>query len=282
MPDLASVHPQIVHFVVALIVVGVAFRLVSLLANVRWLVLAASTLIALGAAASVLAVRSGLDAHGAVERVPGARAAVAEHEVWGERARNTFLILLVIEAAATAVAVRRPLAARRAGVVAAVAGFIAVALLYKAGAAGGDLVYSYAGGVGIRSGAPEDVNRLLIAAAHHQAEADRKAGKLMEAAALTDLVADRFPDQLELQLARVESTINDLKLPQVALERLATIHLPTDDTRLRVRAGLLRSDALAAAGDVMAARQVLEMLKAEFPSNQQIKRRLAELPSSTQ
>lgn len=277
MPDLAAVHPQIVHFVVALIVVGVAFRLVSLLANVPWLLMAATTLVALGTGASVLAVRSGLDAHGPVERVPGVRAAVIAHEEWGERARNAFLVLLVLEAAATAIAVRRPSLARRAGMVAAVGGVVAVGLLYKAGAAGGDLVYSYAGGVGIRSGVPEDVNRLLIAAAYHQAAADRRAGRLAEAAALTDLVADRFPWQLELQLARVESTINDRNSPQAALDRLDTIQLPTDDTRIRVRAGLLRSSALAAAGNVTAARQVLETLKAEFPGNRQIQSKIGEL-----
>ena len=93
-------------------------------------------------------------------------------------------------------------------------------------------------------------------------------------------MADRFPDQLELQLARVESLINDRKNPAAALARLDLIRVPTDDPRMRVRAGLLRSDALAAAGDVTAARQVLETLKSEFPANTQVQRRLADLPPS--
>jgi Tetratricopeptide repeat len=46
---------------------------------------------------------------------------------------------------------------------------------------------------------------------------------------------------------------------------------------MRVRAGLLRASALAASGDTTAARQVLETLKSEFPTNAQIQRRLAEL-----
>jgi uncharacterized membrane protein len=280
MPNIAALHPQIVHFVVALIVVGVAFRWVSLVVKQTWLPTAAAVLIALGAGASALAVRSGLDAHGPVERVPGARPAVVAHEEWGERARNAFLLLLVFEVVAAALAARQRSGARTAGLVAAIVGLGAVGVLYRAADAGGELVYSYAGGVGIRSGDPADVNRLLVAAAHHQAALDRQSGKLPEAAALMEMVAARFPEQLELQLAQVESVINDRKAPQVALQRLDAIHVPTEDVRMRVRAGLLRSSALAASGDTTSARQVLETLKSEFPTNPQIQRRLAELSQS--
>lgn len=280
MPNLAAIHPQIVHFVVALIVAGVFFRWLSMVWSARWLSPAALALVVLGTGASLIAVRSGVDAHGPVERVPGARAAVVAHEEWGERARNAFLVLLVFEVVAATLAARQIAAARPAAAAAAVAGLIAVGVLYKAGDAGGDLVYDYAGGVGIRSGNPADVNRLLIAAAHHQANLDRQQGRPADAAALLGTVADRFSEHLELQLARVESIINDLKDAPAALVRLDAIRVPTDDTRLRIRAGLLRSSALASSGDVMAARQVLETLKAEFPANAQIQRRLAEITAT--
>lgn len=106
-------------------------------------------------------------------------------------------------------------------------------VLYRAAAAGGELVYSYGGGVGIRSGDPADVNRLLIAAAHHQAAQDRRTGKLSEAAALMALVAGRFPEQLELQLAQVDSVLVDRKAPQAALVRLDSLRVPTEDTGSR-------------------------------------------------
>ncbi len=282
MPSIAALHPQVVHFVVALIIVGVAFRWLSLVIHQAWLPTAAAALVALGTLASVAAVRSGTDAHGPVERVPGVRPAVVEHEEWGERARNSFLVLLVFEVVAAALAARQHSRARSAGLVAGVVGLVAVGVLYRAAEAGGELVYSYAGGVGIRTGDPADVNRLLIAAAHNQAALDRQSGKMGEAAALMDFVAARFPEQLELQLAQVESIVNDRKAPKDALTRLDSIRVPTDDVRMRVRAGLLRAGALAASGDANAARQVLETLKAEFPTNVQIQRRLAELsqPSS--
>lgn len=276
MPSLAALHPQIVHFVVALIVVGVAFRCLSLALRTSWLPVVSAVLIALGTAASIVAVRSGQDAHGPVEQVPGARSAVLAHEVWGERARNVFVVLLVFEAVAAAMALRQRPRARTASTAAALVGLVAAGLVVRVGALGGDLVYGYAGGVGVRSGNPADVNRLLIAAAHHQAALDRQSGKLAEAGALTDLVASRFPDHLELQLAQVESLIIDRKNPRAALARLDQMSVPTDDPRMRVRAGLLRASALAAAGEASAGRQVLETLKTEFPTNGEIQRRLAE------
>lgn len=277
MPNIAALHPQVVHFVVALVVVGVLFRLLSLLVKAAWLSPAAFALVAFGSAASVVAVRSGIDAHGPVERVPGARPAVVEHEEWGERARNAALLLLVVEAVAAALTARHVSTARVAQIVAAVAGVITVGVLFRAGDLGGDLVYRYAGGVGIRSGDPADVNRTLIAAAHHQADLDRQSGRPQDAATLLDMVADRFPDQLELQIARAEAILSDRKDPAGALARLDTLHLPTTDTRMRVRAGVARSRALAARGDLSAARQVLETLRTEFPNNGQIQRALGEL-----
>lgn len=280
MPSLAAIHPQVVHFVVALIIVGVLFRLLSTVIRTNWLSPAALALVTLGTLASVVAVRSGADAHGPVERVPGARAAVVEHEEWGERARNIFLILLAVEAVAATLTARKVGAARTAQLVAAVAGLAAVGVLYRAADLGGRLVYGYAGGVAVNTGDTEDVGRLLIAAAHQQANLDRQSGKPGDAAAILDVVADRFPAHLELQLARVDSIINDRKAPAAALARLDALQVPTEDTRLRVRAGLLRSGALAASGDLTAARQVLETLKSEFPANTQIQRRLAEIAQS--
>ncbi len=277
MPSIAALHPQVVHFVVALAIIGVVFRWASLVVRQAWLSTAAAVLVALAAGAGFVAVRSGTDAHGPVERVPGARPAVVEHEEWGERARNALAVLVAFEVVAAVFAARKHSAGRAAALAAAVVGLAACGVIYRAADLGGELVYGYAGGVGIRSGDPADVNRLLIAAAYHQAGLDRQAGKMSEAAALIEMVAGRFPEHLELQLAQVDSTINDRQAPQDALRRLDAIRVPTADVRMRVRAGLLRASALAASGDTTAARQVVETLKSEFPANTQIQRRLAEL-----
>ena len=96
-PDIGVFHPQIVHFVIALLMVGVVFRLISLTGKAQFTGAAALTLILIGTGAAVLAVKSGEDAHGPAERVPGARDAVGEHEEWGERTRNLFLVVAALE-----------------------------------------------------------------------------------------------------------------------------------------------------------------------------------------
>ena len=277
MPSLAALHPQVVHFVVALIIVGVVLRWVSLGVRAAWLTPAATTLVALGTVASLVAVRSGSDAHGPVERVPGSRDAVVAHETWGERARNTFLILLAVEAVAAALASRQHGQARNAAIAAAAIGLVAVGVLYRAADLGGHLVYGYGGGVGIRSGDPQDVSRVFLAGAYHQAAQDRDAGRPLDAAALADLLAARFPDHVEVRLAQVEATLVDRGDPRLALDRLGALTIPQPDTRSRIRAGVLRAQTLQAMNDVSAARQVLETLRTEFPQNAQIQQRLAEL-----
>jgi uncharacterized membrane protein len=79
-PNLAALHPQIVHFTIVLAIVGAAFRVVSLLGKPAFASPAATTLLLLAALSSVASVQSGTDAHGPVERVPGARTAVQEHD----------------------------------------------------------------------------------------------------------------------------------------------------------------------------------------------------------
>ena len=209
--------------------------------------------------------------------MPGARPAVEAHETWGERARNVFLLLLAAEAVAAALASRQRPQARNAAIAAAAVGLVAVVVLYRAADLGGQLVYGYGGGVGIRSGDPQDVNRVFIAGAHHQAAQDRASGRPLDAAALSDLVAARFPDDLEVQLGRIESTLVDRGDPQTALNRLSGLSVPQADARSRIRAGLLRARTLLAMNDRSAARQVLETLRTEFPANQRIQEQLAEV-----
>jgi len=276
---MGAYHPQIVHFAIALLVVGVLLRLVSLARRPAFVSPAATLLILLGTGASVLAVRSGTDAHGPVERVPGARAAVVEHEEWGERARNVFLAVAALEV--LGLVLRRSPRLRLVQAASAVVGVAGLWVLYQAGDHGGRLVYSYAGGVGIRSGAPEDVGRLLLAGLYHQAQLDRRAGRSAEAAALIDEAARRFPNDPEVGLLAAESHLLDRRDPAAALAALDRISVPASSAFLRVRAGHLRADALEASGDRAGALAVLQKLAEEFPANARLRQRVEQLRGQT-
>lgn len=274
MPSIAAIHPQVVHFAIALLIVGVAFRLIALTGRLAFTGPAATTLILFGTLATAVAARSGIDAHGPVERVPGGRAAVVEHEEWGLRARNVAFAVAALELAALALAWRKPQAARVLAMGSGAVGVVASGLMYLAAAHGGELVYNYAGGIGVRSGDPAHVGNLLVAGLYHQAEVDRQAGRGAEGAALVDLAAARFPGNLEAQLLSIEWTTDVRHDPAAAMQRLESLAIPAADTRLRLRAGLARASALVEAGNVEGARQVLMTLKGEFPTSPQVQRRL--------
>ena len=278
MPDLGTFgpfHPHTVHFVVALAIIGVALRLISLTGGLAFAGPAAATLLLICAGASVVAVKSGLEAHGPAERVPGARDAVVEHEEWGIRTRNMLLIVAALEL--IALGLIRLGKARYVHIASAVVGVGALFCLYEAAEHGGELVYGYAGGVGLQRKDPADVGRLLLAGIYHQAQLDRQAGRTAEAAALIDLAAQRFAGDVEVQLLRAESQLLDRQDSPAALASLATIQVPADNRRLRMWHTFLLADALAASGQKDDARAALQPLASEVPDDPRVKRKLEEL-----
>ena len=277
MPNIGYWHPQIVHFVIALLVVGVIARMVSLTGRWAWTSPMATVLILAGTLGAVAAVRSGTDAHGPAERVPGARNAVIEHEEWGERTRNVFLVILAFELGALALRGPRARFQKWALAASGVIGLGGLFALYETGEHGGDLTYVYAGGVGIRSGDTADVGRLLLAGLYHQAMIDRRAERHAAAAELIEQMARRWPEDLTIRFLAAESRLLDRQDPQGALAALGAIKIAPEDTRSRLRRDFLRADAFVAAQQKDSARAVLEALARDFPDNPRIKDRLERL-----
>jgi uncharacterized membrane protein len=276
MPNIGVYHPQLVHFVIALGLLGILLRLISLAGRGAWLNPAAALLIVLSAAVSIPAARSGDDAHGPAERVPGAREAVQEHEHWGHRTRNILIVLAGVEL--LVLIWSRHAAGKVLRVVSAGVGLVAAFFIYEAGEHGGELVYSYAGGVGTRSGDPGDLENLLTAALYHKARLDRDSGRAADAARLTDELRRQRPEDPMVKFLVIESKIRDRNDPEGALADLAAMSFPVDDTRLAPRHGLLTAEAHAAAGRPAEARTILTGLAARFPNNRAVRDALARLP----
>jgi len=277
MPNIAQWHPQIVHFAIALLAIGVLFRWISLTGRAAFTAPAAAVLLLAGATAALLAVQSGTDAHGPVERVPGARQAVVEHEELGKRAKNIFLVVAILEIAALVLARRNARVTKGLTIASAVVGVWGGATLYEAAEHGGELVYNYAGGVGIRSGDTTDVSRLLIAGLYHSAQAARTRHDSAAAAELFAEMARRFPGDTTVRFLAIESLVRDRNDSKAALAALAQLTVPPDDQRLRLRYGFLKTDAFLAAGRSDSARATLEQLARDFPENTRIRERLAQI-----
>jgi len=269
MPNIGAYHPIIVHFAIALLLLGVIFRWVSLTGRAPFSGPAAATLLILGAVAALLAVHSGLDAHGPVERIPGARQAVGDHEDAGVWARNVFLIVALLEIVALVAHRRRVNVARVALWGSAVVGIFGFAAIVKAADRGGDLVYSYAGGVGTRSGDTADVTRLYLAGLYQAAQQARAQHDSARAAVLFTELERQFPNDTNVRLLAIESLVRDKHEGRLALNALARFPAQADDRRLQLRIGFLKADAYIAVAKPDSARAVLEQLGTAFPDMQQ-------------
>ncbi len=268
MPNIGAYHPIIVHFAIALLILGVIFRWTSLSGRAPFTGPAAATCLLLGAAAAFLAVHSGTDAHGPVERIPGVRQAVMDHEDAGHWARNVFLVVALLEIGALFAKRRSVHIARVALWGSAVVGVFGFAAILKAADRGGDLVYAYAGGVGIRSGDTADVNRLYLAGLYQAAVQARAQHDSARAATLFNQLEREFPNDTSVRLLSIESLVRDRDNARAALTALARFPVRPDDRRLQLRIGFLKADAYVAVGKPDSARVVLQQLGNAFPDMQ--------------
>jgi uncharacterized membrane protein len=276
MPDIARFHPQLVHFVIATGILGVLLRLVSLTGRLAWTRPAGAFLLIIAAGASVVAAEAGDQAHGMAERIPGAREEVHEHEEAGELTRNLFVLVGALELGALALRGRERVA-RGLLILSGLVGIGAVAELYEAGEHGGNVVYSFAGGVGTRTGDTVDVQRLLVAGLYHEARVARQAGRLDEAARLTEELVRQRPDDPGVKLLGAESILRDRKDPAGALAALAAIPAPSNDRFFALRKGMLASEAWQAAGQTDSARAILTALSQEYPQARMVQDALEKL-----
>lgn len=270
-PDIAALHPQVVHFVIALLFVGVIFRVVSLTGRLKFTHHAAFTLILIGTIASFVAVKSGDEAHGPVERIPGARDVVVEHEEWGERTRNIFVIVTLLEIGALILTgTGRRGIGKGLAVGSAVVGLAGLFALYETAEHGGEVVYAYGGGPGVRSGDPEHIENLYVAGLYHQAMQARKDNRPEEAARLIGELSRVRPDEPNATYLRIESMLRDQQDARGALNALAALP-PTDNTRQKRQRGLIQTDAYAALGMRDSARAAIDALLREEPDNARLK-----------
>jgi len=276
MPDIGFFHPQIVHFVIAGLFLGIFFRWVSLTGKVAWTDRAATTLLLIGTVAAWFAVISGMNTHELSERIPGVASAVQAHEHAGHDVRFLFTIIAVIEILALVPALVK--FRRWALVASALLCVYGAYKVFEVGDLGGDIVYEYAGGVGVRSGDSVDVNHAVVAALYNRALLDREQKNAAGAAAAFADLAARFPNDPMLQLAAVQSIMLDRHDPVAALTALRAMPAPAD-TALRPWRTYqsARVDAFIATGQKDSARAVLTLLAAKFPQNPRIKARLDSL-----
>ena len=139
-----NLHPLVIHFPIALFIVGAFGDLIdTLFGRPRWLSHAATTLFALGALSAIVACVTGQQALDTVLMPGMAHPIVQSHRTWAFVTTLYFSVLTLVRVAAT---LRAPLP-RAYRVVLLVAALIGVAGLQQTAERGGRLVYEQ--GVGV-------------------------------------------------------------------------------------------------------------------------------------
>lgn len=151
LPIPSPLHPAVVHFPIALLLVGSAVAVVAVFVR-RWhLPWLAALLLLIGAAGAVVAVGTGEQEEEMVETASAAAEQVLdEHEEWGEMTRNLALAAAVF-AVAAAFAARVRIVGVGLSVVAALLALGSAYAVAQAGHFGGELVYRH--GVGVNTAA---------------------------------------------------------------------------------------------------------------------------------
>lgn len=303
MPDIGSFHPQIVHFVVVGGVLGLPLYWLAFVPRFRALRLTGTILLVVATVGAWAAVESGREAHELAERVPGVGAAVRKHEELGEDTRSIFTGVLLLELVALGLAwkgrapgrslmdvgvgesgVPDPSPIRFATVIMRVVVGITWAfgaiVLFEAAQQGGDVVFNYAGGVGVRRGNPQDVQRLLVAGLYEQSQVDRRNGDHDGAARLVREMRRLQPDSASVQLLWVESLLQDRKDPRAALAALDSIEVGPRDLRTRFGAALSRAAAYRMLGEPDSARAALDALPERFRHSRMVREQIERLQGS--
>lgn len=296
MPNIGSFHPQVVHFVVASLFLGLPIYWLGFLRRPKFLRPMASVLLLVGTVAAFVAVKSGTDAHGPAERLPDTRDAVVQHEELGELTRNIFAGVLLLELIALGVAWRagsagasimeveigstkdagastKRFAATALRVLAGIVWGVGAFQLYETAEHGGALVYEYAGGVGYRTGDQEDLSRLLRAGLFAESRVDREEGRPEDAARLVREMTIRFPESLEVQLLGVESLVLDSKDGRGALDALAGLNVAADNPRMVLRKQTFAFDAYMLLEMPDSARAALDAIPTQYQESRTVTQR---------
>ena len=293
-------HPQVVHFVIAGLLLGLPLYWLSFLKRGRFLRSTGSILLLVGTVAAWVAVDTGLDAHRPAEAIPGAREVVQHHEELGELTRNIFTGVLLVELIAlglmwkagsagssvlevetgesnAAGASTTRFAATALSVVVAIAWAVGVVQLYETAEHGGQIVYDHAGGVGFKQGQPEHVENLLLAGLFQESRQARDAGRHDEAARLVDEMIQQFPGDAEVQMLGVESQVLDRKDGRAALDALAGMNVPADNMIMQLRKQTYAFDAYMLLDMPDSARAALDAVPERFENSRMVTQRREQL-----
>jgi uncharacterized membrane protein len=148
MPDLSYIHPMIVHFPIALLIVGFLFEVIGVVLNKEFYSKAAFILLLLGTAGAVAAYVTGNLAGEGVTEMGSLKQALERHE---DSAAATLWIIAGVAAVRIVMVVTKRFTGSLRWVAVALY-CVGVFFIARTGHLGGNLVYKHAAGVQLQIG----------------------------------------------------------------------------------------------------------------------------------
>lgn len=214
----AELHPFLAHFSVALLPAGILVPIIYRFAHQEWLLKASFSLFVLSSVALLLSYFSGGAVEELVEKIPGVKGAIEEHEQWGTIAKwsvfsLTVLTFLYMQFKDSLLRFNQD----ASYYVVLVVGLWASVAVILTGRLGGDLVYDYAVAGAVRKPSAESIQRQMNAYFYTKLEYLKEKNDIPAIYSLFREIEVQLPDNTDFRIMQAEFLFQQLNNPTEAL-----------------------------------------------------------------
>lgn len=223
---LGQYHPFIAHFAIGLLPAGVIIFAIYYWSKHEWFLYTALTLFIFATVAAFVSIKSGDIAHELVERIPGVREAIHDHEDWADIVRWSNILLTVVAFIYIRYKDREWLRYNQdfAHWLVVIIGVWATLAVIQTGRKGGDLVYDYMVAGGARGNSIQSVERQANAYYYNKLQflkgAQNGHADVPKIISLFREVEANYPDNLDFKIIHARFLFQELNNAPEAISKV--------------------------------------------------------------
>lgn len=272
---LGQYHPFIAHFSIGLLPAGVLIFAIYYWSKHEWFLYTALTMFVIATVAGFISTYSGDIAHEVVERIPGVRNAIHEHEDWADIVKWSNIILTVLAFVYVQFKDKEWLRYNQdfAHWLVVVVGLWAVIAVVQTGRKGGDLVYDYMVAGGARGNSEESINRQANAYYYNKLQflktAKNGQADIPKIISMFREIEANYPENLDYKIMYARFLFQELNSAQEAIDKVNETIAKITDLKSPVHYNALDTKYLAyvSLNDKAKQEEVLAEVKKYFPNS---------------
>jgi len=272
---LGQYHPFIAHFTIGLLPAGVLIFIIYFWSKHEWFLYTAATLFTLSTLASIISWYTGDIAHELVERIPGVREAIHNHEYWANIVMRSNIVLSALTLVYIKFKDKEILRYNQdaAHWLVATVGIWCVIAVILTGKNGGNLVFDYMVAGGARGNTAESINRQANAYYYNQLDYLKSTNEYSKMISVYREIETNFPENVDFKIMYAEFLFQQLNQGQEAITKLnEAMSLIKDPTsRVYERALIVKHRAYTSLNDKAGQDAVLADLTKNFPNSNYLK-----------